>query len=85
MVGRKISVLNVYHVPGNVGYATGNIDFAGSVVIRGDIENGFVVKAEGDVTVGGNVEGGSIYADGNITIRGGSPVRTRRLSNAKGI
>lgn len=71
LVGRKVSVLTVYHVPGNVGYATGNIDFAGSVVIHGDIENGFVVKAEGDVTVGGNVEGGSIYADGNITIRGG--------------
>jgi uncharacterized protein (DUF342 family) len=71
LVGRKVSVLNVHHVPGNVGYATGNIDFAGSVVVRGDVENGFVVRAEGDVTVGGNVEGGSIYAGGNVTIRGG--------------
>jgi|SRR5690554_1578238 uncharacterized protein (DUF342 family) len=84
MVGRKISVLNVYHVPGNVGYATGNIDFAGSVVIRGDIENGFVVKAEGDVTVGGNVEGGSIYADGNITIRGGIAGQDKTVIECKG-
>ncbi|HHU82659.1 MAG TPA: DUF342 domain-containing protein [Firmicutes bacterium] len=84
LVGRKVSVLNVHHVPGNVGYATGNIDFAGSVVVRGDVENGFVVRAEGDVTVGGNVEGGSIYAGGNVTIRGGIAGQDKTVIECKG-
>lgn len=83
-VGRKISVLNVHQIPGNVGYATGNIEFAGSVVVRGDIENGFVVRAEGDVTVGGNVEGGSVYAGGNVTIRGGIAGQDRTVIECKG-
>jgi len=84
LVGRKVSVLTVHNIPGNVGYATGNIDFAGSVVIRGDIENGFIVRAEGDVTVGGNVEGGSIFAGGNVTIRGGIAGQDKAVIECKG-
>src|SRR5690554_2277771 len=84
LVGRKVSVLNVHHVTGNVGYATGNIDFTGSVVVRGDIENGFVVKAEGDVFVGGNVDGGSIYAGGNVTVRGGIVGQDKTVIECKG-
>lgn len=84
LIGRKVMVNNVHHVAGNVGYATGNIDFAGSVIVRGDIENGFVVKAEGDVVVGGNVDGGSIYADGNVTVRGGIVGQDRTVIECKG-
>ncbi len=54
------------------------------MVIRGDIENGFVVRAEGDVTVGGNVEGGSIYAGGNVTIRGGIAGQDKTVIECKG-
>lgn len=84
LVGRKVAVNNVHHVTGNVGYATGNIDFTGSVVVRGDIENGFVVKAEGDVFVGGNVDGGSIYAGGNVTVRGGIVGQDKTVIECKG-
>lgn len=84
LVGKKVMVLNIHQVPGNVGYATGNIDFAGSVVIRGDIEHGFVVKAEGDVTVGGNVDGGSIYAGGNVTVRGGVVGQDKTVIECRG-
>ncbi|NLC53984.1 MAG: DUF342 domain-containing protein [Firmicutes bacterium] len=70
-IGNKISVQVVHEIRGNVGYKTGNIDFIGSVHIRGDVENGFIVKAGGDVVITGNVEGGLIQAEGNITINGG--------------
>ncbi|HHW12420.1 MAG TPA: DUF342 domain-containing protein [Firmicutes bacterium] len=70
-IGNKVSVQVVHEIRSNVGYKTGNIDFIGSVHIRGDVESGFVVKAGGDVVITGNVEGGSIYAEGNITINGG--------------
>lgn len=71
LVGKKVSVQTVHQVYGNVGYGTGNIDFSGSVHIRGEIESGFTVKAAGDVIITGNVEGGHVYADGNITVNGG--------------
>lgn len=69
--GNKVSVQVVHEIRDNVGYRTGNIDFVGSVHIRGDVENGFTVKAGGDVVITGNVEGGIIEAEGNITINGG--------------
>lgn len=69
--GNKVSVQLVHEIRGNVGYKTGNIDFIGSVHIRGDVESGFIVKAGGDVVITGNVEGGNIQAEGNITINGG--------------
>lgn len=70
-IGNKVTVQLVHEIRSNVGYKTGNIDFIGSVHIRGDVENGFIVKAGGDVVITGNVEGGSIQAEGNITINGG--------------
>lgn len=71
LVGKRISVQTLHQVNSNVGYGTGNIDFNGSVYVRGDVENGFTVKATGDVVVTGNIDGGLVYADGNITINGG--------------
>ena len=69
--GNKVSVQVVHEIRDNVGYRTGNIDFVGTVHIRGDVESGFTVKAGGDVVITGNVEGGIIEAEGNITINGG--------------
>jgi uncharacterized protein len=50
---------------------SGNIDFVGSVEIRGDVHSGMHVKAGGDITVGGNVESAELVAGGNILVRGG--------------
>jgi hypothetical protein len=52
----------------NVG--TGSIDFTGSVEIKGSIEQGFVVKATGDIEISGTVNG-SIVEGRNIFIKGG--------------
>jgi len=81
---RKISVQVVHEIKGNVCYETGNIDFVGSVHIRGDVEYGFTVKAAGDVVISGNVEGGFIYADGDITINGGIIGQDKSVIKAKG-
>jgi uncharacterized protein (DUF342 family) len=67
----KINVLDVYTVNGNVSNETGNIDFSGNVVVRGDVSQGFSVKATGDVTVEGVVEAAKIIVGGNLVIRGG--------------
>lgn len=51
--------------------ASGNIEFIGSVEIRGDVQNGMRVKAGGDITVGGIVESAELIAGGDIIVKGG--------------
>lgn len=67
----KINVFPVYEVKGDVDYNVGNIDFVGTVVIRGNVLTGFTVKSSGDIRVIGGVEGAELYAGGSIEITGG--------------
>jgi uncharacterized protein (DUF342 family) len=67
----KLNVFPVYEVNGDVDYNIGNIDFVGTVVIRGNILTGFRVKASGDIRVTGGIEGAEVESDGSIEISGG--------------
>lgn len=69
--GDKLNVFPVYEVNGDVDYRTGNIDFVGTVVIRGNVLTGFRIKAAGDIRVIGGVEGAQLEAQGSIEISGG--------------
>ena len=54
----NFDVSEVYFVNGNVDYTTGNIDFPGSVIVKGVVKAGFEVHALKDVvadTIRGNV------------------------------
>jgi uncharacterized protein (DUF342 family) len=67
----KINVFPIYEVNGDVDYNIGNIDFVGTVVIRGNVLSGFRIKAVGDIRVIGGVEGAELIADGSIEITAG--------------
>ncbi|MCU6795360.1 FapA family protein [Paenibacillus sp. WQ 127069] len=67
----KINVFPVYEVNGDVDYNVGNIDFVGTVVIRGSVLSGFRIKASGDIRITGSVEGADLEADGSIEISAG--------------
>ena len=54
----------------SVGVGTGNIDFDGSVEIKGNVEAGFIVKATGDIEIGGVVSGGDVHGR-NVFVSGG--------------
>jgi len=62
------SVLTLSH---DIDLSTGNINYRGSVVIKGDITHGMSVKATGDILIQGSVEPSRIEAGGNITITEG--------------
>lgn len=55
-----------------VGTASGNIEFDGSVVIKGEVGAGMTVKATGDIEIGGLAEMATLEAGGNIVIKGGA-------------
>ncbi|MGZ7444433.1 DUF342 domain-containing protein [Paenibacillus macerans] len=67
----KLNVFPVYEINGDVDYSIGNIDFVGTVVVRGNVLTGFRISAAGDIRVVGGVEGAELYADGSIEISGG--------------
>jgi len=67
----KINVETVYKVNGDVNMKTGNITFLGSVIITGNVEDNFQIKASGNVEVYGTVQKAVIEADGDIIIRQG--------------
>jgi uncharacterized protein (DUF342 family) len=67
----KVNVFPIYEVNGDVDYAIGNIDFIGSVVIRGSVLPGFKIRASGDIRITGGVEAAEIEADGSIEISAG--------------
>ena len=51
--------------------ATGNIQFDGSIHIRGDVGFGALVKATGDIVIDGNVEAATIESGGNVVLKKG--------------
>lgn len=67
----RFHVENVFTVSGNVDNSVGNINFTGSVVIHGDVLEGYSVRAKGDITVMGIVEGARLSAGGDILLHKG--------------
>ncbi|MBD3879312.1 MAG: DUF342 domain-containing protein [Quinella sp. 1Q5] len=70
--GSRISVDPRLEIKGGVGVQTGDIEFDGTVQIKGDVEQGFKVKATGDIEIKGSVNGAevtgrNVYISGGIT------------------
>jgi uncharacterized protein (DUF342 family) len=55
----------------NVDLKSGNIEFDGTVIVKGDVKSGMKVKASGDINVMGTVEAAMLEAEGSITVNGG--------------
>lgn len=70
LVDDSVFVSDVYEVE-NVDTSTGNIEFAGSVQVNGNVSANFEVRARGNVIINGVVEGAHIEAGGNIIIARG--------------
>ncbi len=55
----------------SVNIHSGNIDFDGSVIVRGDVESGYSLRVTGDISVKGVVDKATLMAKGSIHIAGG--------------
>ncbi|MBQ4536824.1 MAG: DUF342 domain-containing protein [Lachnospiraceae bacterium] len=83
LVDDDVFVSDVYMVE-NVDTSTGNIDFAGSVQVNGNVAVNFSVRAKGNVIVNGVVEGAYIEAGGNIIIARGMNGMSKGVLKAGG-
>lgn len=79
---RKIDIDPHLDIRSSVGAATGNIDFDGGVTIKGNVEVGFIVRATGDIEIGGMVNGADVQGR-NIVIKGGIAGQNRGLVKAQ--
>jgi hypothetical protein len=53
----------------DVGASTGNIDFIGDVIIKGNVFEGFSVKSKKSIVINGTANNALLEADGNIDIK----------------
>ncbi|TGB04780.1 DUF342 domain-containing protein [Halobacillus salinus] len=68
---RSLQVQPLFEVEGNLDLRTGNLDFIGSIIIKGNVPTGFKVFAQGDITVYGLVEGANVVAGGSVYVSEG--------------
>jgi uncharacterized protein (DUF342 family) len=81
-IKERINVLPVLEISGDVDFSTGNIDFVGSVFVRGSLQCEFSIKAAGNVEILGGVYGGMIEAQ-SIIIRKGIQGMNRSIIKAR--
>ena len=80
----RVFVSNIYEIPADVDPSTGDIEYDGNVIIRGNVITGFTVKAKGDIEVYGVVEGAYIEAGGQIILRRGIQGMNKGVLKAEG-
>lgn len=68
--GTTISVLPLLSVSGNVDYATGNINFEGTVYVSKDVLAGFSINAD-DIIINGINENANLIARNSVNIKVG--------------
>jgi uncharacterized protein (DUF342 family) len=70
VVDGKVYVSNIYEVQ-DVDNSTGNINFEGNVLVKGNVRSGFEIVAKGNIEVQGVVEGATLIAGGQIILQRG--------------
>jgi len=61
----------VFVIDGDVDLKTGNIEYFGDVLVKGNVITGFSITADGNISIQGNVEASNIESKkGSITLKG---------------
>jgi uncharacterized protein len=69
IINNQVTVFEILNIEDDVGFETGNLQFDGSIYIKGKVGQAFQVKSGGDVIVTGGVEAGAkVSAMGNVCV-----------------
>ena len=71
LIKGKVTVETVLIIPGDVNLSTGNVNVYGSVIVRGNVEDGFTVKAAGNIEVLGTVGKSVLETPGDVIVHQG--------------
>ncbi|WP_071459468.1 DUF342 domain-containing protein [Bacillus massilinigeriensis] len=81
---KSISVNPLFEVKGDLDLRVGNVNFPGTIIIRGDVPSGYELTAGGDIIVQGTVDAASLKAEGNIFVKGGIASGQKGIVEAEG-
>ena len=81
-IGGKINVEEILTIQGDVSLKTGNVMFLGTVIVLGNVEDGFSVKASGNVEVRGTVGKCEIIAEGDVVVHQGVAAKSGGIVQA---
>lgn len=70
--GSRFAVETVVKIEGDIDTSTGNIEFVGDIIVRGDVKEGFIVSSGKNITINGGVFSSAITAAGKLFIGKGS-------------
>ncbi|MDR7319561.1 FapA family protein [Brevibacillus nitrificans] len=73
VTGNKIKYFDInttFIAPGNVDLLTGNIVFAGDVIVYGDVMDNMIVESLGNIYISGSVFNSTLTATGSIAVKG---------------
>lgn len=82
ITNNKINVVPVMEFKEDIDVSTGDIEFLGDIIIRGSVQPGFSVKAEGNVEIFGTISGGTVEGN-NVIIKMGIQGMHRGYVKAK--
>jgi hypothetical protein len=76
LLAGKINVEPIYTINGDVNLHTGNVLFLGTVIVKGNVEDGFSIKAAGNIEIFGSVGKCVLDAEGDIVVHQGIAAKT---------
>ena len=71
VISGLVNVEPVFTVNGDVNLKTGNVVFLGTVIVSGNVDDGFSIKASGNIEIHGTVAKAELDAEGDIIINQG--------------
>jgi uncharacterized protein (DUF342 family) len=80
----SIEILEEHIIHEDIDYSDGELEFAGSLRITGDVKGSGSLKVKHDLFVQGSVEDAKIIAEGNVTVTGSFVGRGDGLIRARG-
>ena len=82
--GKTISVEPLLKIEGDVGPATGNVEFDGNVVVKGNVRDNYRVVAKKSITIDGNVGSCVVKTGENLIVRNGVVGKNKAYLFARG-
>jgi uncharacterized protein len=74
-----IKVCSRQIIPGDIDYKTGNVQSNNCLSIRGSIQPGFKIEADGDIEIGGGVTSATVLSQANVVVKGGITGKNSRI------
>ncbi|MDR3294354.1 MAG: FapA family protein [Clostridiales Family XIII bacterium] len=69
--GETINIMEVLNIQGDVDMSTGNVRFSGDVVVKGSVNEGFIVECGGNLSVKGKIGNSEVRVGGNLLVSDG--------------